>query len=312
PWTENENEDDGYYRTLPRYQTNILPLISHENWLRLEDYTRLQIYQQINEWSNSTEQGLYVLLSNPKDQEVMQEIAERMIYSKNLPNSPDLISLILDYSLRQEIKEYQFSYIQELFISLFQRSEQLAFKHLSQMKLQKSQVYILYGMVLKKNQSSKSLNQLLHYCENNSIVLDNQIYQTPLKCPEGLENYYKALSKPYYIVFTLSQYQEFYKQIPLTMEQKTKHLQLFLENGLHEKLQFILRQGDFSFETYSTAYFQMVKSFLEEELSIKFDNQDTDGDKVKQMDENGNQTVKIILINIYFLILNLTNQNSNS
>ncbi|CAK83887.1 unnamed protein product (macronuclear) [Paramecium tetraurelia] len=286
-----EKEDD-HYNPIRGCSLNIITLFSPQNWQRFNENTKYLFYSYIKEWSYSQEQHLCVLLSSPKDQQVIYPISQNIIKNKKMPKNPNLISLILEYYLKQSYDEEELGQIQNFFITLFQSSEQLALKYLNQMKLKKNQIYILYGNVLRKSQSTKSLNQLLHFCENNSIVLDNQIYQTPLKCPEGLENYYKALSKPYYIVFTLSQYQEFYKQIPLTMEQKTKHLQLFLENGLHEKLQFILSQGDFSFETYSTAYFQMVKSYLEEQLSIKFDNQDTNEDEAEEMDENGNQTVK--------------------
>ncbi|CAD8199656.1 unnamed protein product [Paramecium octaurelia] len=283
--------EDGFYRDDERYyHIKILLLISPQNYLQLDQYTKIQLFSKIGKWNYSLEQHVYVLLNGLNDQLALQEITYRIMSSKDLPNSLDLINLVLEFSLRQENIENK--YKQKFFISIFQHQEQLALKYLNQMKLEKTEIYILYGMVLRKNQSSKALNQLLHYCENNSIVLDNQIYKTPLKCPENLENYYRALSKPYQIVFTLSQYQEFYKQMPLTIEQKTKHIQQFLENGLYEKLQFILSQGDFSFETYSTAYFQMMKSFLEEQLSIKFDNQDTNGDEAEEMDENGNQSVQ--------------------
>ncbi|CAD8190646.1 unnamed protein product [Paramecium pentaurelia] len=280
--------------------SNILPLISLQNWQKLDQNTKQSIYMTIDQ------QSLIVLIYQTQDQELLQVIIKDILLTspiqqvefiiqhctKSLPKNSNIIKFILDIVIKIENKEESTIYlIEKLFVSLFSHQENLALKYLNQIQIQKNKIYYLYGQVLRKNQSNKTLNQLLYYCENNQIDLDNQIYKTPLKCPENLETYYKALSKPYYIVFTLSQYQEFYKQIPLTMEQKIKHIQSFLENGLYEKLQFILNQGDFSFETYSKAYFQMVKYFLEEQLSIKFDNQEFNQDEAEEVDENGNQSV---------------------
>ncbi|CAD8113504.1 unnamed protein product [Paramecium sonneborni] len=288
--------------------SNIISLISLQNWKKIEENTKSSIYKTINQ------ESLIDLLYYEKDKELIQLIIKDILSkssieqiqmimkncTKSLPKNQNTISVILNQVIKIENKDEQtITLLEKLYVSYFSHQENQALQYLHKIKLSKNKIYYLYGLVLKKNQSIQTLNQLLYYCENNQLNLDNQIYKVPLKCPEALENYYKALSKQYYLVFTFSQYQEFCKQIPLTKDQKIKHLQSFIENGLYEKVQFILSQTAFDFELYSANYFEIVKQFLEQQLQIKFENNNINQDDAEDpqqvdVDENGNENIKKI------------------
>ncbi|CAD8117346.1 unnamed protein product [Paramecium sonneborni] len=283
--------------------SNIIQLISLQNWKMLDEKTKNSIYKTINkeslidliysEVNIEVTQSIIIDILSKGSIELIQMVIKHC--TKSLPKNSNIINLIINLALNIENKDEEtIILLEKLYVSFFSHNENQALQYLHKIKLQRNKIYYLYGLVLKKSQSIQTLNELLFYCENNSLNLDNQIYKVPLKCPENLENYYKALSKQYQLVFTISQYQEFCKQVVLTTAQKIKHLNSFIVNGLYEKLQFLLRQTVFDFETYSTTYFQIIKSYLEEQLNIKFENiygDQKDDYQQADNDENGNENI---------------------
>ncbi|CAD8201442.1 unnamed protein product [Paramecium octaurelia] len=264
-------------RKVTPFFVEVISYLNYESLTMIGKNLRIQIYERISFQVNldliHDERVMEILIEDITELKRKEFGVEKIAgiftitFTKSINKNKNIAEILCRFLTKEEL-QYSKIFSVNLLYKLSLISNQTCIQYLNKLKLQNYQFLQVYYYALN-NQNIELLNHLINYYYENRLT--TKYVYTYAYLNYNVKNYYIALFKKYYLVFSIKQYQLFYNTIQLSSQTISEHIQMFILFGYVEQLKFLIQQPNIQKEIQQSYFYYVLakKMCIEKEFGVE-------------------------------------------